>query len=205
MIESGVLVFVTAASVVALTPGPGIFYVAARTLAGGRAEGLASCLGTGIGGLFHVLAGALGVSALVMASATAFTGLKLLGAGYLIWIGVTTLRQAGVENPAQAMVTGAGRAFRDGIFVEVFNPKTAAFFLAFIPQFIDPGAGVAAQFLGLGLISVLLNTGVDVMVALAAARAARAMTARGRLVRRIRMASGAVMCALGGALLLVRR
>ena len=86
MVWGSFFVFLAAALVLALTPGPGIFYVAARTLAGGRAEGVASSLGTGLGGLFHVLAGALGVSALVMASAELFTALKWLGALYLIWL-----------------------------------------------------------------------------------------------------------------------
>lgn len=113
--------------------GPGIFYVAARTLAGGRAEGLASSFGTGLGGLVHVIAGALGVSMLVMASAEAFTILKLAGAVYLIWLGFRTIRDARVEVPTGVASTGAGHAFHEGILVEALNPKTAAFFLAFIP------------------------------------------------------------------------
>ena len=92
MVWGSFFVFLAAALVLALTPGPGIFYVAARTLAGGRAEGVASSLGTGLGGLFHVLAGALGVSALVMASAELFNALKWLGALYLVWLGLRTLR-----------------------------------------------------------------------------------------------------------------
>jgi threonine/homoserine/homoserine lactone efflux protein len=80
--------------VLAITPGPGIFYVAARFLSGGRAEGVASCLGTGLGGMVHVLAGSLGVSAIVLASAELFTALKLLGAGYLVWLGLRTLQAA---------------------------------------------------------------------------------------------------------------
>src|ERR671910_56686 len=86
--------FCAAALVLAITPGPGIFYVAARTLAGGRAEGVASSFGTGLGGMVHVTAGALGVSALVLASAELFTALKLLGAAYLVWIGLRTVRAA---------------------------------------------------------------------------------------------------------------
>ena len=93
------LLFVAAASIIALSPGPGILYVAARTLAGGRGEGLASSLGTAIGGLFHVAAGAVGISALVMASAEAFSLLKIAGALYLVWLGIKTLREARLDVP----------------------------------------------------------------------------------------------------------
>jgi len=169
--STGNTAFLAAALLVAVTPGPGIFYVAARTLAGGRAEGLASSFGTGVGGLFHVLAGAIGISAIVMTSAEAFTALKLVGAFYLIWLGVKTWREARIVVPVDVETTGARKAFREGILVEAFNPKTAAFFLAFIPQFVDPNANVTQQFLVLGLISVALNTAVDVVVTYWAAKA----------------------------------
>src|SRR6188768_1194322 len=109
--------YVAAAFLLAVTPGPGIFYVAARTLAGGRNEGLASSFGTGLGGLVHVLAGAAGVSALVMASAEAFTALKLLGAVYLVWLGIKTIREARVDPPEGVRATGTRRAFREGVLV----------------------------------------------------------------------------------------
>ena len=142
--------YMAAALLLAVTPGPGIFYVAARSLAGGRAEGIASSFGTALGGLVHVLAWALGVSALVVASAELFTALKWLGAAYLAWLGLRTIRAARHEaaqdlagaDPASAI--GARRAFREGVVVEALNPKTAAFFLAFIQQFLDPSAGAVA-------------------------------------------------------------
>lgn len=203
---SSLALYVAAAMAIAITPGPGIFYVAARTLAGGRAEGLASSVGTGLGGLVHVVAGALGVSALVMASAEAFTVLKMAGALYLIWLGWKTFREARLEVPAGFAVTGAGRAFREGVLVEALNPKTAAFFLAFIPQFVSPLQGdVALQFVILGLVSVVLNTLVDVGVAIMASRARDGLVRRPALIRRIREASGLVICALGAALALARR
>src|SRR5215467_2958620 len=148
------LVFLAAASLVAVTPGPGILYVVARTLAGGRTKGLASSVGLGVGGLVHVFAGAVGISALVMASAEAFTILKMAGALYLVWVGFQTWREARTVELTEVKKTGARRAFRDGIIDEALNPKTAAFFLAFIPQFVDPTRPVAQQFLALGLISV---------------------------------------------------
>ena len=130
--------FLLAALVVAAVPGPGIFYVAARTLSGGKRAGFASTVGTAIGGLVHVIAGGLGVSAIVLASAELFTALKFAGALYLVWLGLKTFREAR-DVLAQPLVTvGSQRAFREGVLVEALNPKTAAFFLAFIPQFLDP-------------------------------------------------------------------
>ena len=198
------LAFAAAALLIALSPGPGIFYVAARTLAGGRREGFASTLGTGLGGLVHVAAGAIGISALILASAELFTALKLIGAIYLVWLGIRTFREASpaaVETPP----IGARRAFRDGIVVEAANPKTAAFFLAFIPQFIDPAAAAALQFALLGLVSVALNTAVDALVVLAAARARTALATRPTLIHRTRQASALFLCGLGLALAVARR
>ncbi len=201
------LLFLLAASLIALSPGPGIFYVAARTLAGGRAEGLASSVGTGIGGLVHVLAGAIGVSALVMASAEAFTLLKIAGALYLVWLGIKTIRQGGDSlHPATVARSGAARAFREGIVVEALNPKTAAFFLAFLPQFVDPATGaVWLQFVALGTISVVLNTAVDFGVVFLAVRARTLATSRPSLLHYLRQGSGAMIAALGVALLFARR
>ena len=235
-------VFFAAAALLAVTPGPGIFYVAARTLAGGRAEGIASSLGTALGGLLHVLAGALGVSALVMASAEWFTALKWLGAAYLVWLGVRTIRSprreadvaarnagspsgactmqgvrgmqgvsgmqdvSGTQDVGGVHGVGVRRAFREGMWVEALNPKTAAFFLAFIPQFVDPAAGsVPLQFIVLGLVSVTLNTAVDIVVACAAARIRAGATGHPTRIRRLREASGAGMMALGVGLLFARR
>ena len=203
--------YLAAALLLAVTPGPGIFYVAARTLAGGRAEGVASSFGTGLGGMVHVLAGSLGVSAIVLASAELFTALKLIGAVYLVWLGVRTFRAArrGASpdlNGGAVPSIGSRRAFREGVLVEVLNPKTAAFFLAFIPQFVDPAQGhVAVQFVALGFVSVALNTLIDIVVAFAAGGVRQGATARPALIRRLREASGAAMIALGVGLALARR
>jgi threonine/homoserine/homoserine lactone efflux protein len=205
----GFLLFLGAALVIAMTPGPGILYVAARSLAGGRAEGIASSFGTGLGGFVHILGGAAGVSALLLASAEAFTLLKLAGAAYLVWLGLRTLREARrpLAVAASVPVLGARGAFREGALVEALNPKTAAFFLAFVPQFVDPAAAmpVALQFALLGLVSVTLNTGADVLVALGAGRARTGLAARPLLVRRLREVSGGTMIALGAALAFARR
>jgi len=200
------LLFLAAASLIALSPGPGILYVAARTLADGRAVGLASSLGTGIGGLAHVAAGTAGISALVLASAEAFTMLKIAGALYLLWLGIKTAREARFELVAPPRGASVGRAFRDGILVEALNPKTAAFFLAFLPQFVDPALGaVWLQFFVLGLISVFLNTAVDVGVAFMAARARSVALARPSLLVRLRTGAGIAIAALGLGLLFARR
>lgn len=204
--------YFAAAFLLAVTPGPGIFYVAARTLAGGRAEGVASSFGTGLGGTVHVLAGGLGVSAIVLASAELFTALKLLGVAYLVWIGFRTFQSARrdaasvLEGGTMAPPIGPWRAFREGVLVEALNPKTAAFFLAFLPQFVDPTAGhVALQFVVLGFVSVALNTLADVVVAFAASGIREGAAARPALVRRLREASGAAMMALGIGLALAKR
>lgn len=199
------MLFLAAALVIAVTPGPGILYVAARALGGGRGEGIASSVGTGIGGMVHVLAGAVGVSALVLASAEAFTILKLVGAIYLVWLGIRTMRTAGAIVPGVGRATGDRVALRQGIVVEALNPKTAAFFLAFIPQFVDPAGAVALQFVVLGSISVVLNTAVDVVVACWAAALRARIVARPATLRRLRLASGAAMVGLGALLSVARR
>ena len=137
--------FLAAAVLLAITPGPGIFYVAARALAGGRSEGVASSLGTGLGGMLHVAAGALGVSAVVLASAALFTAMKGLGAAYLIWLGLRTLLTARHAAPPvlEAPPLGARRAPPGRRAGRGAEPKTAAFFLAFIPQFVDASGSVA--------------------------------------------------------------
>lgn len=202
------VLFSGAALVLAVMPGPGLFYVVGRTLAAGRGAGLASCLGTMVGGLVHVCAGAIGVSALLMESAEAFSILKIAGGLYLIFLAVQSWRSA--SSPAADIGTqgrgGFSRAFRQAIIVEATNPKTAAFFLALIPQFIDPGRGlVACQFVLFGLISVTLNTGMD-LAAVAAASSLRGRLAPGsRLVPRLRKSSAVMLGGLGVYFLLARR
>lgn len=205
---STMLVFFGAAVLLAAMPGPGLFYIAGRTLAAGRAVGLASCVGSALGGLVHVLAGAVGVSALIMASATAFSILKLSGGLYLIYLGVQTWRSAGASIVRQhAGLDGSALpALRQGIIVEGTNPKTAAFFLALIPQFIDSAQGsVASQFVVLGLISVTLNTLMAILVVSAALAVRHRFLERQQFVRRLRQASGAILGGLGLSLLLTRR
>ena len=198
--------FLVAALIIAAVPGPGIFYVAARTLSGGRKAGIASTLGTALGGLVHVIAGALGVSAIILASAQLFSAVKLAGALYLVWLGIKTIREACQLLPKQISQIGAKRAFREGIVVEAMNPKTAAFFLAFIPQFLDPSVGHSAlQFMALGLISVALNTFADVIVVMMASKAHSSLARKPHVLQRLRQGSGLFIAGLGVSLAFARR
>ncbi|MDK3024073.1 LysE family translocator [Cupriavidus taiwanensis] len=198
--------FLIAAVVLAITPGPAIAYVVARTVAGGRAEGLASCLGTGLGGLLHVLAAAAGLSLVIAQSALAFSLLKYLGAAYLVYLGIRLLLRR--EQPAVIAAVpsrGARRALVDGVVVEVLNVKTALFFLAFLPQFVAPGAAAVSQLVLLGCICVALNTLVDVVVVFAAHRLLRSGAARAARARLMTRASGVTMLGLGAFVALARR
>ena len=200
------LAFSIAAVALAITPGPGIAYVVARTVAGGRAEGLASCLGTGIGGLLHVLAAALGLSLLVAQSAVAFSLLKYLGAAYLIYLGIRLLmRKEPTHASAPVTAQGARRAWLEGVAVEALNVKTALFFLAFLPQFVAAGKPMAPQLVLLGSICVALNTWVDVMAVFGAERLLQSSTARATRARLLTQASGATMVGLGVYLALATR
>jgi threonine/homoserine/homoserine lactone efflux protein len=191
------LLFFVAALLLAITPGPGIFYVLARTLAGGRREGVSSSLGTLVGGLCHVFAAALGVSAVLAASAVAFHTVKYAGAAYLAWLGIRMIRSRNVEMTVEKTTPSQG-AFRQGIFTEVLNPKTALFFLSFIPQFIAPQQGhIFLQFAILGCISVGLNTAADLAVVFLAAPLERKLKSSHRFRRNQRVASGLGMIGLG--------
>lgn len=200
------LTFLFAATLLAITPGPGIAYVVARTVAGGRSEGLASCLGTGIGGMFHVLAAALGISLIIAQSALAFNLVKYLGAAYLVYLGIRMLLQkdqALAVEPAASQ--GARRALLEGIAVEALNVKTALFFLAFLPQFVSPAEPLVPQIVLLGSLCVALNTTVDVVAVFAAARLLKSQTARVTRARLLTRVSGATMVSLGAYLALARR
>ncbi|WP_426287383.1 LysE family translocator [Luteibacter sp. E-22] len=189
--------FLLAATALAIVPGPGIAYVVARTVAGGRAEGVASSVGTAGGGMVHVLLSALGLSLLIAESPVLYSAIKYLGAAYLLYLGLKILlaRAEATDVPRVARA-GAKKAFRDGIVVEALNVKTAMFFIAFIPQFVSPTHAFAPQFILLGTICVLLNTGADLVAVFAASRflASEAKARRERLLSRV---SGIVMIALG--------
>jgi threonine/homoserine/homoserine lactone efflux protein len=198
--------FLVAAVILAMTPGPGIAYVVARTVAGGRAEGLASCCGTALGGMLHVLAAATGMSVLVAQSAVAFTIVKYVGAVYLVYLGVRLFLQNDRDTQSVSVVPqGPARALLEGVVVEVLNVKTALFFLAFLPQFVHASEPVVAQLVVLGTICVTLNTLVDVVAVLSCARWLASRAARAARARLLRRASGVTMVALGSFLALAKR
>ncbi|MGF1627822.1 MAG: LysE family translocator [Alphaproteobacteria bacterium] len=191
--------FVVASLVLLLTPGPAVLYIVARSIAQGRAAGLVSVLGIHLGTIVHIVAAAVGLSALLMSSALAFAIVKYLGAAYLIWIGIRTLmaRDPDPEAPA-APAERLRRVFRDGFLVNLFNPKTAIFFLAFLPQFVDPARGaVHWQILVLGLTFMGLGMLSDGIFALAAGAAGDFLRRSRRFLRLQRWFAGTSFIGLG--------
>lgn len=205
------LLFLTAALLLAVAPGPGMLYVLARTLAGGKREGLRSALGTLLGGMVHVFAAALGLSIILSRSAVAFSAVKYVGAAYLCFLGVRMIRDAQKDAPKDAPKAkecqgdslsanhGAARnPLAQGVATEVLNPKTALFFLSFIPQFVNRGVGhVFLQFAVLGTVSVVLNTSADMIVVLMAGPLGEKIRSSAVFRRRQRTVTGAVMIGLG--------
>ncbi|ARP97290.1 LysE family translocator [Bordetella genomosp. 13] len=200
------LAFLFAAVLLAITPGPGLAYVVARTATGGRREGLASLLGTSLGGMVHVAASALGLSLVIAQSAVAFSVVKYVGAAYLVYLGIGLLRRSGehVQAPRVA-ARGARRAFLDGILVEAMNVKTALFFLAFLPQFIAPGHALAPQLAGLGTVCVAMNATSAAIAVFVADRLLRSSTVRAARARLMNRISGCTMLGLAAYLALTRR
>lgn len=200
------IAFLITAIVLAITPGPGIAYVVARTVSGGHKEGLASCFGTGVGGMLHVLAAALGISLLIAQSALAFSLVKYVGATYLVYLGIRLLMRKNQASEAVVVSPqGVRRAFLEGIVVEALNVKTALFFLAFLPQFVAVGEPLVPQLVMLGSICVALNTAVDVVAVFAADRLLASKAARATRARLLTRISGITMVGLGAYLALAKR
>jgi threonine/homoserine/homoserine lactone efflux protein len=201
------LVFLAAALVLIAIPGPNLVYIATRSASEGRSSGLASALGVETGTLVHVGLATAGLSALLASSAVAFSAVKYLGAAYLILLGLRALRRptthgAGPGAPPPAV--SLRRAYRQGLLVQLLNPKVAIFFLAFLPQFVDPARGtVALQILVLGAILALVGLAIDAAYAVAAASVGRRVRARGVSAGRAgdgragRRATGAIYLTLG--------
>ena len=195
-------IFLSAAILLAVAPGPGMLYVLARTLAGGRREGMLSALGTLFGGLVHVFAAAAGISIILAQSAAAFALVKYLGAGYLCFLGIRMILDARKNEGVSLTTFTRGRnPFWQGVMTEVLNPKTALFFLSFIPQFVNREHGhVFLQFVLLGTLSVTLNTAADLVVILLAGPLGQRIRGSARIRRRQRTLTGAVMIGLGSYL-----
>jgi|SRR5579862_91286 len=201
------ILFLTAALLLAIAPGPGMLYVLARSLAGGKREGVLSALGTFLGGMVHVFAAALGISIILARSAIAFSAVKYVGAAYLCFLGVRMILDARKENGTVDSIPTSGAQARNplwqGVATEVLNPKTALFFLSFIPQFVNRGAGhVFLQFVALGTISVVMNTTADLIVIAMAGPLGNRIRSSATFRRRQRTVTGAIMIGLGSYLAL---
>jgi threonine/homoserine/homoserine lactone efflux protein len=194
--------FLTAALLLAIAPGPGMLYVLARSLAGGKREGVLSAFGTFLGGMVHVLAAALGISIILAKSAAAFALVKYVGAAYLCFLGVKMILDARKDTGADGTTLQPLRPARNplwqGVATEVLNPKTALFFLSFIPQFINRSSGhVFLQFVALGTISVMMNTTADLLVIALAGPLGEKIRSSATFRRRQRTVTGAIMIGLG--------
>ncbi|MGN9836997.1 LysE family translocator [Nonomuraea sp. H19] len=181
-----------------VVPGPAVLYIVTRSVSQGRSAGLISVLGVHAGSLVHVAAAALGISALLAASATAFTVVKWVGVAYLIWLGVRKLlKRGGAEETMELQVQSKRRLFWEGFVVNVLNPKTAIFFLAFLPQFVSLEVGpVAPQILLLGLLWILLGMASDGTYAMLSSALAGRVRGSTRARRRLDVGSGVVYLGL---------
>jgi threonine/homoserine/homoserine lactone efflux protein len=198
---SALELFAIAAFALIAVPGPAVLYIVSQSVGHGRKSGLAAVAGIEIGAFVHVAGAALGVSAIIASSATAFSALKLAGGAYLIFLGIKRLRQRDAGSGEQD-VPGPARAHgsivRQGIVVNALNPKTALFFLAFLPQFVDPHRGhVALQAVVLGLVFIAIATVSDAVWALGSGSLAKLLRASARARRVERYASGGILIGLG--------
>jgi threonine/homoserine/homoserine lactone efflux protein len=193
--------FMLAALVLLLTPGPAVLYIVTRSIDQGRRAGLVSVLGVHVGTLAHIFAAAAGISAVLAASATAFSVVKYLGAAYLIFIGVRRLLdRSSLGAAAPGAPKRLRRTFVDGVIVNVLNPKTGLFFLAFLPQFVTVARGhVGEQILALGVVFVLLGAITDSLYALGAGSAAQWLRGSPRFLVSERWISGSLYIGLGVA------
>jgi threonine/homoserine/homoserine lactone efflux protein len=177
-------VFLAASFVLAITPGPGVFYIVARSVAQGQRHGLASVAGVALGNLGNAAGASLGLAALFAVSSTAFTLVKYAGALYLVYLGIQTLRAPGAAAPLPAASAPLRKVFGDGLVVALLNPKTALFFAAFLPQFMTVPTAPIAQSIALGSLFVAIAAGTDSAYAIAAAKIGPALVG----ARRIRAA-----------------
>lgn len=192
--------FAVAVYVFAVLPGPAVMYVVTRGIHHGRVGGVVSALGVATGNLVHVVAATLGLSALLMSSAVAFTAVKYTGAAYLVYLGIRTLldREAEGRDDHATPERSLRRVYGQGAVVATLNPKTALFFLAFLPQFVDPsGAPVAAQIAFLGVLLVVITVVSDSCYALVSGTAGNWLKANPRVVRGRRFLSGGIYIGLG--------
>lgn len=203
------LAFFVTTAIFAYMPGPAMLYATAQTLARGRTAGLMAALGIHLGGYAHVAAAAAGLSVLFHAVPPLYLAVKIAGALYLVWLGWSLIRSAGSTlkaETASSATASARKAFFESITVEVLNPKTAIFFLAFLPQFVDPAAGlpVWAQFLVLGTAVNLIFSSADLVCVIFAAGLRTRLARSGRSQKLARRIGGTILIGLGANLALQR-
>ncbi len=195
------VLFVAAALVMLIVPGPSVLYIVARSVSGGRGAGLISVLGVQTGAMVHIAFAALGLSAILASSAVAFSVVKWLGAAYLVWLGLSRILGRDKEEDVTVEPERLSRVYWQGVVVNVLNPKTALFFLAFLPQFVDPARGPAwTQVLLLGATFVVLALCSDGLYALLSGTAGGWLRQRMKektFRRGQRFVSGGILIALG--------
>jgi threonine/homoserine/homoserine lactone efflux protein len=195
---STLAVFAAASFALIVVPGPSVLYIVGASISQGRRAGLTSMLGVQAGGLVHVFAAAIGVSALIASSAEAFNVVKFAGAAYLVYLGVQRIRHAGEDDHEQQAPRSHAHLFRQGVVVNILNPKVAIFFVAFLPQFIDPAAGTPGlQIIVLGLVFLLIAMISDGAYALLAGTAAEHLRGSFRSRQRLDRVSGTIIIGLG--------
>jgi threonine/homoserine/homoserine lactone efflux protein len=193
-------VFVSAAAILLLIPGPAVLYILARSMEQGRMAGLASAAGIAVGTLVHVLAATLGLSALLISSVFSYSALKYAGACYLFYLGIKKFctRKETADRQPPRDPTPARKVFAQGVLVNVLNPKTAIFFFAFLPQFVSPARGqVSLQFLALGLLFAVMGWISDSIWALAAGSVAHWLRRKQPFMNQERYLAGTVYVGLG--------
>jgi threonine/homoserine/homoserine lactone efflux protein len=198
---SSLSLFLVAAVLLAVTPGPAVLYIVTRSVTQGKGAGLASCLGVAVGGVAHVLAATFGLSALLASSAPAFSVVKYAGAAYLAWLGYRKLTQAPALDPeAPTEKHSRVRVFHEGVLVNVLNPKTALFFLAFLPQFVVPSrGGLTLQFAFLGSLFIVVALCTDTAWCLLAGTIGGWLKRNPRFASSERYVAGSVYLGLGFA------
>lgn len=196
------LLFAGASLALLIMPGPAVLYVATRGATQGHRAGIVSVLGVGTGSLVHVLAAAVGLSAILVASSSAYTAVKLAGAVYLVYLGIQAIRTARASGSSSSTPASNPRSMRqlylNGVTLNILNPKLAVFFLAFLPQFVDPSSGSGtAQILALGALFVALGLITDAAYAVSAGSVGNRLFQDSRISKRLDYVAGTIYLALG--------
>ena len=197
--DSTFFLFLSTSLALLVVPGPAVLYIIGKSMDQGLKAGLVSVVGIGIGTLVHVIAASIGISAILVASATAFTILKFVGAFYLIYLGIKTLtRKQPISSPSTSDGSSLSKAFIQGVVVNVLNPKTALFFFAFLPQFINPGMGsVSSQIIFLGIVFTAMAIATDSVYALMSSRLSQTLKASSFFIKTQKYFVGATYLLLG--------